>query len=266
MGETTKNGKRRRLAQEDMTEAMWLRRQNRMKRRRRFFGLILFIALLIGVYYGSGTDYFLIKTITIEGNKFYGEEDLLKLSKAKTGVNMFRVRILPWQENLLSDPYISEAKVRRSFPDQVKITVKERKEKYAVEYEGKMAVIDGEGVALRFADEAPEGFSVIGGISLGKIELGQTIEDKEKLENSQKALKVLSDLQEAGIPAQKIIFSDVLISIHIFDNLIFKTEYDNIKINLQNLKGILADLQRKGIQRGTIRGQDGDLAFSPLIE
>lgn len=236
-----------------------------MKRRRRFFGLILLIALLAGIYYGSGLDYFLIKSIQTKGNVKYSEEEIVALAKAQKNVNMFRVRVLPWQDNLLQDPYISEAKVRRRLPDQVRITVKERKEKYAVEYDGKIIMIDGEGIALRFASEVPEGFSVIGGIPLEEVKLGQKIEDLEKLESPQKALKMFADLQEAGIPAQKIVFSDVLISIHIFENLIFKTEYENIQTNLQNLKGILADLQEKGIERGTIRGQDGDLAFSPLI-
>ncbi len=194
----------------------------------------------------------------------YTNEQIISMSEAKTGVNMFRVLITPWKQNLAKDPYIKHVKVSRKLPDTIKITIEERVEKYAVAVKANTLIIDAEGVGLVFDTNSP--YIRIDGLDLAEPVLGQKIKDSSKVKNTEKALGLLKTFEENQIPVVKLAFSEVLLSVSIYDKLTCKAEYDVIIENMENLKEILADLKSKNIERGTIRlGKDDYLAWSPSI-
>ena len=68
--------------------------------------------------------------------------------------NIFLINKLSAINKIEKNPYIESAKISRSLPNKVKITVKEREEKFLLEFaEGKYAVIDGQGYILRITNE-----------------------------------------------------------------------------------------------------------------
>ena len=68
--------------------------------------------------------------------------------------NIFLINKLSAINKIEKNPYIESAKISRSLPNKVKITVTEREEKFLLEFaEGKYAVIDGQGYILRITNE-----------------------------------------------------------------------------------------------------------------
>ena len=68
--------------------------------------------------------------------------------------NIFLINKLSAINKIEKNPYIESAKISRSLPNKVKITVKEREEKFLLEFaEGKYACIDGQGYILRITNE-----------------------------------------------------------------------------------------------------------------
>lgn len=97
---------------------------------------------------------FNVQEIVVEKNKVISSDTIASLSEIKLYKNIFLINKLSAINKIEKNPYIEEVKISRSLPNKVKITVKEREEKYLLEFaEGKYAVLDGQGYILRITSD-----------------------------------------------------------------------------------------------------------------
>lgn len=117
----------------------------------------IFLILLLLV--GAGcflclSPNFNVQEIVVEKNKAISADTIASLSEIKLYKNIFLINKLGAIEKIEKNPYIESVKISRSLPNKVKITVKEREEKYLIEFaEGKYAVLDGQGHILRITSD-----------------------------------------------------------------------------------------------------------------
>lgn len=117
------------------------------------------VFLILLLFVGAGcflclSPNFNVQEIVVEKNKAVSSETISSLSEIKLYKNIFLINKLSAINKIEKNPYIESAKISRSLPNKVKITVKEREEKFLLEFaEGKYAVIDGQGYILRITNE-----------------------------------------------------------------------------------------------------------------
>ncbi len=93
-----------------------------------------FVLILIAVFCVlSLTVFFKIEKIEIKGSLTYTDEEIIAVSKIKTGDNLIRIPTGDISENLQTElPFISSVKLERNFPSTLKITVTETKEELQI--------------------------------------------------------------------------------------------------------------------------------------
>jgi cell division protein FtsQ len=80
-------------------------------------------------------------------------------------------------------------------------------------------------------------------------------------------LNLLKKMEAQGLYFKRIKISNVVIKVYIFDNLVCEATPENLAKNMQQLKEVMTDLYKKGIERGVINmGSDGYFSFSPVPE
>jgi cell division protein FtsQ len=89
------------------------------------------LAMVVAVAYFAGqmlfaSDYFKVDRILVENNSRIGRDEILALSDIRAGSNIFELDLKRVSHRIEENPWISSAKVRRLFPDQLVIRVEER--------------------------------------------------------------------------------------------------------------------------------------------
>jgi cell division protein FtsQ len=135
---------------------------NILKRRRRkiigkriwdFLKLVLiagFFALVVwGLNYFYNSEYFKIKSIDIQGNSHYRDEEIVEITKEMLGANIFEInkKVI---ESMVSEElsWVKDAELNKVFPDKVIIKINERKPYIKILYGSEYFLIDSEGVVL----------------------------------------------------------------------------------------------------------------------
>ncbi len=127
----------------------------------------LFIVLLIGglmVFLRS--DFFIIKSITVEGNTHVSEEAIRILSNIQIGQNIFDFRASEIQDQLKTIARIKKVSVVRVYPDKVKLVVTERRPIVFIYCEGQYYAVDDEGVVVEIGSSViSTGAVMVSGLS-----------------------------------------------------------------------------------------------------
>lgn len=150
------NGKKKNTSGKKENKSVSTRKGNGEKKDRSKFAKIFLIILL---FVGAGcflclSPNFNVQEIIVEKNTVVSSDTIVSLSEIKLYKNIFLINKLGAIEKIEKNPYIESAKISRSLPNKIKITVKERSEKYLVEFaEGKYAVLDGQGYILKITSE-----------------------------------------------------------------------------------------------------------------
>lgn len=242
------------------------RKIRRRKRRKFLIKSLIFFAMSVSAFYFLSSDFFDIRTIEVNKNVIYKDDKIIQLSGIAAGTNIFRARLEDAEKKLLKDPYIKSVNISRKFPDGIVIDIAERKEAASVTYPKGFIIIDNEGIALRTAKQNPN-LTVIDGITVNKFTLG-TVLDAKNHEDYLSAVSVLQEMNKKGIFFKKIVSSNGIIKLYIYDQLVCKSsDKKNITDNMDTLKEIIYDLYKRGIERGVIHiGDNGYYSFSPVVE
>lgn len=241
-----------------------------IKRKHPFRNFLIFVCISGIIIYLMSTSIFDIKTIRVRGNHYYSEKQVITLSDAKTGVNIF------WgagdskiKNRLREDPYFEDVSIRRRLPSTLVIKVKERKQIAAVEYGDKYVVIDPKGVVLRTGKIDPK-LTLISGLKIREMKKGQLLKVKQS-KSFEKTLKMLEAMEKGDIFFKKTTFEEgqnANIRAYILDNLVVrgKPEYVMKRLNSGDLQKVVNNLVQKGNAKGTIHiDKNNFITFSPDI-
>jgi cell division protein FtsQ len=211
------------------------------------------------------TDLLNVGDFEIYGNEYLSKEQIMPNIESTMGFNIFKVKMDSVASNLLTNPYIKTASVKRKLPNKLIVRISERKEAAVVPFMGTFLIIDEEGVVLKSDIQTP-GLKTINGLEFSNFMEGSIlhVSDQEQLDKAlflAKAMKNMKeDIKEINVTDKKHMV------IRFSSGLSCKIgEGNNIDYKLQLLKGILSDLASKGITRGVIDvSHEGNPSYSPV--
>lgn len=93
-------------------------------------------------------ELFRISGVDVAGVRELGRADLQSIAAEFTGQNIFRVDLDAAVRRILANPWIKDARIRRSLPNRIAITVEERTPCAVIETPSGRYLIDGEGVVI----------------------------------------------------------------------------------------------------------------------
>lgn len=159
------------------------RRRKQLIRRRKFivYSIILLLVVSAAVVF-SFTMLFHIEKIEVQGNSRYASQNIIDKTEIKIQDKLFLSNTGKAEEAILEAfPYIKEVKVKRAFPSGIVINVTETYAAFAIEYEGKLSLLDPDGRVLETGiGDPPDGLPVITGLEITDITPGQDIQFKEE--------------------------------------------------------------------------------------
>lgn len=244
--------------------------KRKIKKKHPFRNFLIFVCTVGIIIYIMSTPLFNIKSIKVKGNHYYSPKQVVTLSAAKTGVNIFwgagdsKIR-----NRLKKDPYFADVSIKRRLPSTLVILVEERRQIAAVEYGDKYVVIDPEGIVLRTGEIDPK-LTLISGLKITKMKKGEQLEVKQSKTLS-KTLKMLGAMEKGDIFFKKITFEewqDAYIKAYVLDNLVVKgkPQYVLKRMKSGDLQKVVNNLMQKEDVRGTIFVDEKNfITFSPDI-
>lgn len=229
--------------------------------------LLITIACATGLYFFASSSFFDVTEFEVTGNSYYAQDEILIMGGCKTGDNIFwGTGLKEIKSRLEKDAYMEEVKVKRILPDKVRIELTERKQTAAVMYDNNFAIIDGDSVVLRKSSVEPK-IPLIQGLTISKLEVGQTIEIEEKVRFRQ-VMEIIALMEKYDMYFKKIAISESDVKAYVFDNLICQGSPGDIMKSMEtgNLQKVIRELLDEQIERGTIKiSGDEYISFSPEI-
>jgi cell division protein FtsQ len=131
-----------------------------------------------------------VARVVVEGATYFPEKDVRARAAVPEGALLDTISLGAIRKRLVSHPYIRDARVFRTYPDAVTISIEERVPVASFTVDGVIRYIDDEGVVLPYMESgAPYDLPGIAGIpELGRTRIGHAVEGEEYFE----ALGILS--------------------------------------------------------------------------
>ncbi len=102
-------------------------------------------ALIHGYRYATSSEYLALKEIEIQGNQRLTYAEILSLMQVDTGINMLKLNISQMQKKLAESPWVKQARVRRDFPDQLHVDIREKQAYFWVQNDHNLYYADKQG-------------------------------------------------------------------------------------------------------------------------
>jgi cell division protein FtsQ len=137
-------------------------------------GIIIFVVVGYGFfrfanYMISDSQMFLLKNVKVEGNKFIGNKDIIRMASIENGIKLFQVSPNNIVTKILKNPYLCGVSVNRSLPSTLIISVQER-EPVAYLVDKKIYMIDVWGkILLKKPGMSLENLPLITGLSVQRL-------------------------------------------------------------------------------------------------
>ncbi len=233
-----------------------------------FLKLLIGLLAMAGVFLFLDSPIFAVENFTVEGNSYYLDEEILTMGNCKTGGNIFwGTDCSDIKARLEKDAYMSEVSVKRILPNTISITLSERKQIGAIVYGEKYVVIAPDGTVLRKTEVDPK-VTVLSGLTISKLEMGEVIEVEEKVLFRQ-ALELLREADAGGMFFKKIEIGKSSMKAYILDNLVCTGSAEHITeaVKEGKIQIVTEKLFDEEIERGTIKvSGDDNISFTPKID
>lgn len=226
---------------------------------KRFLVMIFLFALLaVGFsFVALQTDFFYLNKISIEGFEVLTAEEIIKASGLKKNINILFIGEREVEENIKMIPRVETVNVKKVYPNQIAIFVKERNPSFQVETETGYGIVDRKGVEYEQTME-PKTIPIL------RLS-GNLVLEREVI------LKVIADILEDDqwrATVEQVDYDSEEIKINtIFGiSVVFHADND-IQYSVKFAQKILLDLVEKDIHDGTIHFyKDTDPVYLPSEE
>lgn len=221
-------------------------RRKKRRQRRVFMLMVLMIAILITL--ALKLSYFNIKSIEVTNNFNLTANEVIKTSGIFKDNNIFYVSFRKSKDNLLSNPYILDVKLKRKLPSTVIIDIKERNAVFYINADNKLYVVDKDGVVLEEKSSiAGMKLTKLDGVNADAIKIGKplAVDDSRKIDVIRNITELLA-VNNSSI---------VMTSLDISDIINLKAYYGNMCVKLGNGE----DLRNKLNKAVSIMASNKDL-------
>lgn len=127
-----------------------LKRHKKKRRKKLIIFSILLISILITLCFKH--PFFNVKIVEVKDNKNIKKELIIKSSRINNENNIFYLNLNNVKDNIMSNPYILDAQIKRKLPNKIVIYIKEREALYYIQKDKKFYVIDNNGYVLEEKD------------------------------------------------------------------------------------------------------------------
>jgi cell division protein FtsQ len=128
-----------------------------------FFG-VLVLAIAGGAGWALlGSSLLVVRHVEVSGNRLVPAAEIRAAARVRIGAPLATVNTTVLAQRVERIPAVLSARVSRSWPDTLVISVSERRPALAVAAVGGFRLIDGDGVTVRFATRKPPGLPVLTG-------------------------------------------------------------------------------------------------------
>lgn len=235
------------------------------KRKKKIVLLIMFFLAAVAIILVLKTDIFAIKSIEVNGNEILADGSIIDFSGVTLGNNIFKEKISDINNTLLTQPYIKKVKIKRIFPDRIRINIEERKRAARIPFMGKFIIIDNMGYVLESSSD-DEGLLLISGLDISNFNEGNTlnVNDTQQLD---KALQIINELKNANLPIIELDITNTEdIRFKVSNYLICKIgNGTRLNYKFRVLQSILTDLAEKDIIRGIVDiSNEGYPSYRPV--
>ena len=186
IGMTNKNNQK--IKQENQTrmtkkQAKIMRKKKKIKK---ILKTIILVAIIIGgICFALISPIFNITDIQVIGNNKINSDTIIILSQLQIGQNIFRFNKNKVVNEIKTNAYVENTKIKRKIPNKIEIIIEEREQNYNVEFLNGYAYINNQGYILEIAEQKLD-LPVIMGITTPQEQVvaGNRLndEDLEKLE------------------------------------------------------------------------------------
>lgn len=205
------------------------------------------ICTLIAIVFVSlFTPLYSISEIYVEGNSVISADIITRSSGIELGDSFFEVSIRDATEKVSKVAYVDSVKVRRVFPDKIKIVITESTESAYVSFAGNYIGIDHRGKILEVRQQSEQiGKPVVNGVNINNFTIGSfiDIEDDYKKKLLFELISAIND-ENLGENIHSIDITDTENIFLIMRNTITVKfgRYENIRYKTAYLKTVLAEL------------------------
>lgn len=241
-------------------------RNRRRRRQIRFILIAVLTAIVLFIF--SLSSFFTVDMIEVTGNDHFTGEEIRNIAHAVPGRNiLYNAGKTDMISYLEQNPYIKTAEVERRLPSTLVITVTERQQICAFQYDNDYLIMDDEGILLKKTRNKPK-ITMVEGMVVSKLKLGEEIGTTDS-KQFRRILKLMQSMRDADMYFVRVDMNDTKnVGAYIYDNMIVRTDYDTLVANLKNgrLHKVVGKLLDDGIKRGTITfASDGSASFEPGI-
>lgn len=240
----------------------------RKKRRKQNFWLRVFVTLgiIVGAVFFLNSSFFDVEKIVVEGNNYFEDEQIINISNAQTGNNIF------WgsqkgeiKKRLNENSYIEKVETSMELPRTLVITIKERLPIAYLKQGKNYIVLDNQGYVLNKTTTHPK-LVEIQNIKIKAAEEGQPIE-VEQSRNFEKILKIMSNMKDSDVYFSKIKIDRGTVYAYVYEKLICTGQYKQLIAAMEDgkLAKVIYKLSQEGVKRGTITiGESNYISFNPV--
>ncbi|MCM0650412.1 FtsQ-type POTRA domain-containing protein [Clostridium swellfunianum] len=236
------------------------RRQKRAIKRTVIFSVLL-ISVLVTLC--LKLTYFNVSNIKIINNSIVNSDEIENMVKDIIGTNIFYLNLKNIRTNVLKNPYILKADIKRKLPNTIVVSVSERQAVFYGKRDNNFLIIDKNGIVLEEKDDiSGMKLTSLEGFDLVETKLGEPVikEDKRKI-NDIGTITELITLNTSSIEITSVNLSDSL-------NTIVKCNDISIKLGTGNIKEKL-NLAFNIIENNDLKDQKGyiDVSFegNPVV-
>ncbi len=122
--------------------------RRKRKSNRTVLYLLLAVILFIGIAVFCKSNVFNISTISVEGTETLNISDIIELSGLKVGTNIFDFRASSVENLFSTESLVKSAEIKRIYPDEVRIIIKERTPYITVSAEATYYYLDEDGMVI----------------------------------------------------------------------------------------------------------------------
>ena len=158
---------------------------------------------------------FNIEKVTVEGNKYYSQEELTEALQGVVGKNyfsalftnapfshldyIFKARLYHQEQQLINDKtYIKTADVICDFPHTVHVRVIERTPAFLTKFQGEYLLVDSEGYVLEvFSDEEKPAYPTVEGLQVESYKTGKSLKSQSTSGKLELAIKICNLMQQS---------------------------------------------------------------------
>lgn len=227
--------------------------------------LVLIIVSSIICILLFGTSILRIKTIKVEGNEYYSDQEIMDAAGISQGLHLLQINKKKSSKAISALPYIDQVEIEIIFPTTVQLLVTQRKPVGYVPFTGTYLSIDKVGRVIdQTQSKEVKNLPIIEGLKFDKFALGQEL----NVENEDMIIAIveLASLMEKYDLLNQEIRIDVGSSsqIHLYINSldVIIGEINNLDKKIQWLCEIIQEYQMGVLDLSNIN--EGQAIMSPL--